>query len=1054
MINKRLDFISFEFYQNVKRLIACIGSLLFSVMTIVGEQSAVVFLQQENENTRRISGIVVDENGEGIIGATVLVKGRSDLGTITNVSGFFVLNVPAVTKSITVSFIGYQTQEIAISSQEKYQITLREETKVLDEVIVVGYGTQKKESVVGAISHARGEDLQRAAGVSNLGQALTGLLPGVSTIQVTGMPGDDDPEILIRAKTTWNNAQPLILVDGIERRMNDVDMNDVESVSVLKDASATAVFGVKGAEGVILITTKRGKEGKLQINFSTNMGSKFVSRLPQKMNSFDSYTYRNLGVEREVVAQSDSWNYYMPATILNHYKQPQSIEDSYLYPDVNWAEEMLKDYATSSNYNLNIGGGNQFAKYFTSLSYLEDNDILNTGMQVGLPYKTEYSYERYNYRINSDFNITSSTTLSVNLAGYLGMKNENNPNHESNIWEGLYRISSGVFPVKYEDGIWGFTALDPTIVNPVRRLNSTGTRTKNTSQMNTDFILKQKLDVITQGLSAQASFSYDTQMLSVSSVNGSSLLSKYIDPITGLTTYSPYKGNNEYDYVLTPERFNTESVSVGATVRRLFYQLQFNYGRKWGKHDVGLTALMNREQYASGSEFPHYREDWVGRVNYNYDEKYLFESNAAYNGSEKFGEGYRFGFFPSISFGWLASNERFLKPITWMDKIKIRYSIGKVGNDVFNSARWPYQTQWRLDDNGYPRFGENLQQSPYPQYVESSVGNPDLQWEVVVKQNLGLEFSVFKGKLSGTIDYFKDDRDHIFLSAERRTVMDYFGAAPVAANIGKTTASGYEFELKYRDKTSFDLRYWLSYSFTHSKDRIIYDESAPLLATYLKTEGFQIGQTKTQLSDGYMQSWDDVYASTGNDQNSNHRLPGDLIILDFNGDGIINSADKAPYGFPERPQNTYNIATGFDYKNLSFMIQFYGVFNTTIGYNFPTTTDKTIAPLVYQYLGNFWSLDNQNADWKAPRALTTSPSAELAYFDGSYLRLKNVELAYTFNKNWLKTLKIRELKLKINANNLLFWSQLPEDREKFVSFYANNAYPNLKRINIGLNVSF
>ena len=457
--------------------------------------------------------------------------------------------------------------------------------------------------------------------------------------------------------------------------------------------------------------------------------------------------------------------------------------------------------------------------------------------------------------------------------------------------------------------------------------------------------------------------------------------------------------------------------------------------------------------------FPRYREDWVGRVTYGYDNRYLFEANGAYNGSERFGKGYRFGFFPSVAAGWVVSNESFMHSLTWLDKLKFRYSIGKTGNDNFDAPRWAYQTQWVIDrdptwGSAGAVFGPDNVGSPYTQYIESVVGNPDLQWETSLKQNLGIELSVLGGMFSGTMDIFRDDRDKIFMSASQRNIPSYFGANPVSANLGKTKTKGFEVELRFQHKTGFGMNYWLTYSYTHAKDEIEFMEDPELMPDYLKSAGFQIGQTKTKIGAGYMQSWDDVYASTKADQNNAYRLPGDLDIVDFNADGIIDRYDAAPWAYTDRPQNTYNIMGGFDWKGLSFMIQFYGVFNAVRSYDFINHLGLSI-PVVPEQYGNYWSPNNPSATWKAPRTMTESEQANLAYYDASYLRLKNIELSYTFTNAWLKSLRVSSLKILVSGNNLAFWSKLPEEKEQGVSQWAGATnYPIGKRVNIGLNVTF
>lgn len=1000
-----------------------------------------------------VTGVITDEEGVTLPGANILVKGTSR-GAVSDVNGRYTIEAPQPDATLVFSFIGYITQEVDLEGRTEVNVTLSPEFGMLEEVMVVGYGIQRKESVVGAISQAKGEELQRTS-LTNLGQALTGLVPGVNTIQVQGRPGDDDPIILIRGQSTWNNAQPLVLVDGIERRMSDVDMSDVETVSVLKDASATAVFGVKGAEGVILITTKRGAEGKTRFEFSSNVGMKFLARMPGRLDSYDAYMYQNAGIERELPTQEDTWRYFMPMDIVNRYRYHLTPEDQYIFPNVDWTDAMTRDFGLSQRYNLNVTGGSNFAKYFASLAYTKEGDILNSGQQVGLPYDSQYSYERYNYRTNLDFNITPTTVFTTNLSGHLGVRNGTFVNHEFDLWRAFYYTPSGVFPVKHADGTWGYTQLNTQINNPVRLLNQSGARRDLTTQVNTDFILKQELDFITPGLNTQVLFSFDNAMFSTSGVQGSSLLSKYIDPFTGLVSYNPIRGRNEYDYNLQPSNFFAESMEVNRTNRRLYYQFQANYARTFGSHEVGATGVMNREEFASGAMFPRYREDWIGRVTYGFDRRYLFEANAAYNGSERFGEGFRFGFFPSVALGWVLSNENFFN-VDWVDNLKFRYSHGKVGNDNFAAPRWAYATQWALADYR-TRFGPFAEWSPYTRHLESVVGNPFLQWETSLKQNLGIELEVLRSRLSFNVELFQDNRDNIFVSASQRNVPDYFGANPVSANIGQTMSRGFEFEMRYNDRFFREFDFWTTFSFTHAKDRIVYREDPDLLPDYLKQEGFQIGQTRTQMSAGYITNWDDVYASVKGDANNQYRLPGDLNIIDFNGDGIINTFDAAPFGYPSRPQNIYNFASGFDYRGVSFMIQFYGVFNSTRFFSFANTTGQPTAPNVYEYMNDYWTSTNPDPRYKGPRSGTESYIGELHWFDGSYLRLRNVELAYTYRQPWLNNYGISSMRIFVSGHNLFFWSKLPEDREQSVETRGGGTqqlYPNLLRATMGLNISF
>lgn len=1044
-----------------------------------------IILNEEIQQLKKtITGRVVDQQGESIIGANVVEVGSTN-GTITDVDGRFSLSVEE-NALLRISYIGYNNQEISTRGKTTLSITLQEDIQSLEEMVVVGYGSQKKASLVGAIVSTNAEAISRSGNPTNLAQALTGQLPGVTTITSTGEPGEDNPRILIRAQGTWNNSEPLVLVDGVERKMNDIDVSEVETISVLKDASATAVYGVKGSEGVILITTKRGKEGKAKLTVDANTAFKFISRVPDKLNSYDALLWRNTAIERELAVLETNWGQITPYDQVllyqdgphrNQYIPNTPYKYSEVFPDVDWADEMTKDLASSQRVNLNISGGTKFAKYFGSLAYTHEGDLMKSDLPNDQPYQAQWAYDRFNFRTNLDFNLTGSTILSVNLSGYVGKKMDSfnvSTSGDADFWTPFYNLSPSAFIPRWEDGYWGYTT-KANVANPVAGLNNSGVEKHVRSQLTSDFTLRQELDFITKGLSFTAMLSYDTQFSSVGGTWDRSGAVKsrwvnpniiYMDPLTeSINDYVEGTDKNNLDWAPTPvyyypENFGnirgdgTDYWGVGSKhppYRRLYYQGKIDWIRTLGLHDIAVTAVMNREEYASGSEFPRYREDWVGRITYNYDTRYLFETNAAYNGSEKFTREYRFGFFPSVALGWVVSNERFMEKLTWLDHFKIRYSIGKVGNDNYSGARWEYMTLWALD--GRTRFGPNYTNSIYEQYIQSRVGNPDLKWEESTKQNLGFEVAVLKNLLNLNIEIFKDDRSGIFMTGSQRTsVPSMFGASPVSANIGETTSKGYEIELKFRKNFGKDLYLWTNLSRTHAKDKIVYMEDAELLPGYQKREGFQIGQTKSVLQHGYVDNWNEFYATTAANSGNGQRLPGDVYLIDFNGDGVIDSFDSAPYGYPTRPQNTHNMTFGIDYKRWSLMLQFYAVNNVTRNMDRFTPLQDNLNSTVYAIQNDYWTNDNPNASWKAPRFNDATSNGTLQLYDASYVRLKTAELSYRADSKWLKSMGISTVRLYLNGNNLFLWTAMPDDREDNSAGYS--AYPVTRRINMGMSVNF
>ena len=1009
---------------------------------------------KKTERPGKVTGVVTDGNGEPLIGAGVMLKGTRT-GTTTDIDGRFSLDVKGDGGVLEVSYINFITQDIPIKGKSDFHITLQEDAMSIQETIVVGYGTQKKESVVGAIAQTKGEQLMKTGVQGNVGQMLSGLMPGLSTQTASDMPGNDDPTITIRGLSSWNGASPLILIDGVERKMSDIDAGQIESISVLKDASATAVFGVKGAEGVILITTKRGKEGRASVSFSANTTFKVIGEMPDIQDAYDTYRYQNELVEKSLPYDEASWGYFSPVGETNKYRHPASRAEADLYPNVNWPDAITKDFAMTQRYDLNVTGGAKFAKYFAAVSYLKDDDLLKSGGNDDLPFKPQFGFEHYNIRLNVDLNFTPTTTVSVNLAGSLRMRDEV-PTQYGEIWDAFYSLPPSIFPIQYEDGAYG-SPYGGTEKNPVAVLSgSTNFQKKNTAQMMSDITLKQKLDFVTKGLSASGTFSFDTRFFSLRDFGWSSVLSKAVDRNTGSVIYYPATGDNDMDYYPTPPWFDGEKLSVNSTVRRTYYKVQVDYARSFGKHDVTGLALMSREQMAEGSEFPHYREDWVGRFTYAYNNRYFVEANGSYNGSEKFASKYRFGFFPSLGLGWQISDEHFFKPLDkFVDKLKVRYSIGQVGSDNFAAQRWAYMSTWSVGDNNAKGVFGTVFQGPYGnspgasylQYKEAQVGNPELQWEVSTKQNIGIEFAFFNHLISGSLDVFQDNRDKVFLSAAQRasSVPGYFGAAPVAANLGKVRNRGFELDVTLRRSFS-EWNTWLRYTFAHAKEVVLAMDDPELIPDYQKNEGFRINQPKTYVDqDKFITSWDDVYGRVGGENNTT-RLPGSVANIDYNADGVINENDKIPYGYPERPENTYNIFLGFDYKGLSAQVHFLGVYN--ISRNFaPTLTESALAPYATPRLWDYWTPDNTDALY----ALGGGNSTRGVWLDGSYLRFKSAEISYTFTGKILDKLRMSSLKLTAAGHNLFFWSKMPEEREEY---NYTNRYPPVKRFSFGLNVTF
>ena len=1007
-----------------------------------------------------VRGTVTDEGGEPLIGASVLVKGSPGMGTVTDIDGNFQFSVPSEQTTLVISYVGMETKEIRVGKQRNFQVILSENTE-LTEVVVVGYGQQKKASVVGAITQTSGEVLQRAAGISDVGAALTGNLPGVITTQGNGQPGEEEPDIIIRSASSWNNSAPLVLVDGVERPMGTVDISSIQTISVLKDASATAVFGVKGANGVILITTKRGQEGRAKISVSANAVMKIPSKLPNKMDSYDALMARNNAIEHQLSLSPSSWEFIRSQDFIDNYRNQTTLEQRERYANVDWQDVLFKDYCMSYNANINVSGGTQNVRYFASVDFVNEGDLFNV-LDNGRSYKSGFGYNRINVRSNLDFNITKTTVLKVNLAGSNGQRKHPLANsgdlwQEQQRWAGAYNIAPDVFLPKYSDGSWGYYTRASNVSNSAENLALSGVQTDVSTRINTDFSLDQKLDFITPGLNFHGMVAWDNNFVETGrGINDlfNDAQRKYIDPMTGEATYSQsFESYNHFDFQ-QGVMWNVQNGSVdnNQTVRNLTYQAQLNWARKFGLHDVSAMGLFSRQEFGRGNEILHYREDWVFRATYNYALRYFVEYNGAYNGSEQFGPDNRFAFFNSGAIGWTVSEEKFWQPIKkYVDMLKIRASYGEIGDDNIG-GRFLYQNTWAY--GGQSSVDIDRSNSPYTWYREASLGNPDVHWETVKKWNLGIDYSILNGMFSGSLDFFRDRRYDILVGGGDRSVPSYFGQNAVTANLGKVKTQGYELTLNFNKNINKDMRVWANFNMTHAENKVIVKDDKPLLPAYRKQAGYSISQTRSYLDSGFLNTYDDVYGAPRFDSNDNQRLPGDYYIIDFNGDGIVDVNDSAPYGYSSMPQNTYNATVGFEWKGFSCFVQFYGVTNVTR--EVTMTNFANSLNTVYDQ-GTWWSKETPDADMP-PSRFALSQAAYVNgtryLYDGSFIRLKNAEIAYTFTQPWVRKAGLDHLRLFVSGNNLWLWTRMPDDRESNLGGFSGGggAYPTVRRINFGLRL--
>ena len=1009
-----------------------------------------------------------------MIGVNITVEGTSN-GTISDVDGHFTLTATpdAVLK---ISYIGYREILLKVADLKKDAIiSLEEDSKQLEEV-VVGYGVQKKVTSVGSITQTGGNELMKGGSVNSVSEALQGKLNGVVAINSSGMPGDNEVKMYIRGKSTWDNTDPLVLVDGIERNMNDVDMNEIESISVLKDASATAVYGVRGGNGVILITTKRGTDTAPVINFSANYTFKSPTtsmKLADHVTAMQAYNM--------AMANDASWDKLIPQSTIDAWSRAYA-EGNYgayndVFPYVNWWDELITGGFTQ-NYNINIRGGTDYMKYFASAGYQGDGDIYD--LKKNDDFDPRHTYKRYNWRSNFDFNFTKSTKLSINIAGSMGYRNKSIDNDSP--FNRILTESTSDHPIMYSDGNWG----DDEEKNPVANMNLGGAKLRKTFQGWYDASLEQKLDFITKGLKVAAKVSYSSSSTTNTDVyRGGGSADQALKSIVRYHRVYDYAnpvvntdGTITYPMIEDKRLPTSESVplppgvtmwdGLDAYTRRFYYEFSVAYNRSFNDHNVSALALVNRkiydERYTENNtqymRFPNYNEDWVGRVTYNWKERYLTEMNISYTGSEKFARGERFGLFPSFSLGWRLSEEPFIKKSIGkvLTNAKFRYSWGKVGSDA-GAKRWNYIQQFTSDGNitlGTDASGQIWG----PLYHEGDVANLNSTWEKSTKQNLGIEIGLWN-KLDITLDLFDEKRKDILM--EPQTTSFITGAKFNALNIGSTKNHGFELELHYNDKIGSDFRYHVGFTLASSENRVVFRDDPVNGPNHLKEAGKPIGHQNRYLAVGNYETIDDVFnnAQTGsiNSVAPGQVVPGDFIYIDFDSNGILNGQDKVAVDELNYPLHTYGLNLGFDWKGLSFSAMFYastGVYklvNSVYSASFKSGKINAQPDVM-----NAWTPETANTSGvRAPALHLTNDGAfngtesTYRYQNFSYLRLKTMELGYNLPKKWLKTVGLKSLQVYVTGNNLLTWWG-GDDRIDPEGEQAK--YPILRSFTSGVRVSF
>lgn len=1005
------------------------------------------------QQQRKITGIVLDATGEPVIGAAVKMLGEGAAqGTITDFEGQFVITGPAAAFQLEISYIGFKKKVVnVVAGKNKYNVQLVEDTQLLDEVVVVGFGTQKKETVTGAISMVQTKELVQSpqANVSNM---LAGRMPGLLAVQRSGEPGSDYSTLRVRGVATFadgeGSQEPLVMVDGIETtNFNNIDPNEIESLSILKDASSTAVYGVRGANGVILITTKRGNTGKPVISYSGNFAMNQFTDIRETMNA-EEYT-RSYNEARKY----DSYitGGYTPKFSEEELAKYASGEDPLFYPDVDWYDLMLKKHSFTTQHNVNISGGVEKVKYFVSAGYYNQEGLFNsTNLMEG--YKVQSAYDRFNFRSNLDFEISKRLSVKLNIASQ--MENiTGNAGDTGRLMDALARAN----PVESPG------AVDGKIIkadnNPLIQFYENGSRKDYRNHLNGSVGLKYKIPGV-DGLQFTTTFSYENYYRHQSTYVKNPFLTYTIQRTeSGGVHFTPSTSDKPFTY----------SGKFGKN-RRTYFEAGFNYNHKFGK-DHAVTALLLYNQSRRVDPNLAYKvansyQGLVGRVTYDYKSRYLLEFNVGYNGTENFAEGRRFGFFPAYSVGWVASEEPFFPKTDIISFLKLRASYGEVGNDRIGGDRFLYlPTAYTTGTGGQYYFGEvGSTYSKQNISLEGKIGNPYLTWERAKKTNIGVEASFWNNKIKVTADYFVEKRDNIL--ANRKNYAVLFGGVPSAMNFGKMKNGGLEFDVTYRGVYQ-DLNYWVRGNYTYAHNKIEYMDEVKTPYEYQQRTGQILGQYFGLICDGIYNTWEEV-----NDPNrpmsswqNNKIQPGDLIYRDVNGDGIINSYDEVPIGYSNYPEIIYGLSFGGDWKGFDISVLFQGAGHVSLQYSRLYTRgfqENFSAP---KSLLESWSQERyeQGLPIKYPHLSEGNATQKHNYQnstfwtrDASYLRLKNVEIGYTLKSDWLKKLRMSSMRVFINGNNLITWSDMFQGVDPETAQQATNyePYPITKIYNIGVNIKF
>lgn len=1009
--------------------------LLLAVCAPLGIQAQ---SQDDDEKIIEVTGTVTDENGEPLIGVSVMPKDEAGLGAITNVDGVYKIKIPAYTR-LVFNYIGMEQQEVLIKEQTTANVKMKtKEDNVIDEVVVTGTGSQKKLTLTGAVTTVDPELLRTPT--ASLSNSFAGVVPGVFARQTTGNPGDNVSEFWIRGVSTFGaGASALVLVDGFERDLNDINPEDIETFSVLKDASTTAIYGSRGANGVLLITTKRGRDGKTRINGKVEYSYSTRTKTPEFVDGSTYARMMNEALEsRNMTPAYSADDLYL----LDNQLDPE------IFPNVNWMDLLLKDGAPTFRANVDVNGGGANARYFASVSYVEEGGMYNSDSALK-DYKTNANYHRWNYRMNFDLNITKTTLLKIGVAGALEKQNQPGSIYDE-VWTSLMGYNAIATPVKYKNGRWGSQG-SGNHNNPWVLVTQYGYNEIWKNTINTTAELTQDFGFITPGLSAIVRYGYD-----IYTDNGN----KHWKAPEGWQAERLRDSNGELVFTKKVDEQLMISNPYSNGQKKEFFEAEIHYARNFGLHQVGAILKYTQDGTTNNSQNDYVdktdsdpikqmnidfqrtiqgidrrHQGLAGRFTYGYANRYFIDFNFGYNGSENFAKHNRFGFFPAYSAAWNLGEEPWIrKAAPWIDMFKIRYSYGKVGNDYL-STRFPFQGRFMTDDNDRYIFGDfGTSNYTYNGISYLMLANKDITWEVARKHDIGIDFYLFGNKFSGTIDYFRETRDGIFMTRNYLPqIIGVSNSQQPSANIGKVRSTGVDGNIAYTEKIG-QVNLTVRGNFTYSKSKILeYDEQYSHYA-YSRNSGFRVDQARGLIALGLFKDYDDIrYSPDQSALKGDFEIaPGDIKYKDVNGDGKINDNDIVPIGSTTKPNLIYGFGISAQWKGFDFNVLFQGVGESSFfinGFTVYPFSEGSWGNILTDVVGNYWSLGkNEDIHAKYPRLTygnNSNNNRASTYWlrDGSYLRLKNLEIGYTLPKAFVSSMHIQNVRFYFMATNLLTFSE-------------------------------